>query len=69
MHRRIYAIQWSIDFVRGHGRFTEPPSRATMWRYGWDTPVDYNDNQLFCGGFDASSYMHIYCVTETRKEL
>ncbi|KAG7200447.1 hypothetical protein KM043_016050 [Ampulex compressa] len=22
-----------------------------MWRYGFDTPHDYNDNQCYCGGF------------------
>ena len=37
--------------VSGHARFIEPPSRASAWRYGFDTPPDYNDNQGFCGGF------------------
>lgn len=37
--------------VKGHGRLLEPPSRASMWRLGYGTPVDYHDNQLFCGGF------------------
>ncbi|KAK3094589.1 hypothetical protein FSP39_003699 [Pinctada imbricata] len=36
--------------VASHGRLIEPPGRSTMWRYGFDTPVNYNDNQLFCGG-------------------
>ncbi|XP_037091409.1 uncharacterized protein LOC119111709 [Pollicipes pollicipes] len=38
--------------VRGHGRLKDPPCRASMWRYGWDTPEDYTDNELFCGGRD-----------------
>ena len=33
----------------------QPPSRASAWRYDFDTPADYNDNQGFCGGFD---YQH-----------
>ena len=33
-----------------HGRLTEPPSRASAWRFGFDTPENYDDNQLFCGG-------------------
>ncbi|XP_046380895.1 uncharacterized protein LOC124152150 [Haliotis rufescens] len=37
--------------VRGHGRLLVPPSRASMWRQGFNTPANYNDNQLFCGGF------------------
>ena len=36
--------------VLGHARLIKPPSRATAWRYGFDTPADYNDNQGFCGG-------------------
>ncbi|ESO86390.1 hypothetical protein LOTGIDRAFT_195131, partial [Lottia gigantea] len=39
-----------IDVVTGHARFIEPPSRASMWRYGFNTPPDYNDNEGFCGG-------------------
>ncbi|XP_022196376.2 uncharacterized protein LOC111053758 [Nilaparvata lugens] len=40
-----------IALVSGHGRLIEPPSRASMWRYGFDTPPNYNDHELFCGGF------------------
>jgi len=29
----------------------EPPSRASMWRLGFDNPPDFNDHQGFCGGF------------------
>ncbi|GFO23683.1 hypothetical protein PoB_005018800 [Plakobranchus ocellatus] len=36
--------------VKGHGRLLEPPSRGSMWRLGYPAPVNYNDNQLFCGG-------------------
>lgn len=37
--------------VSGHGRLIEPPSRASAWRFGFDTPHNYNDHELFCGGF------------------
>jgi len=37
--------------VEGHGRLIEPPSRSSMWRYGFDTPPNYNDHELYCGGF------------------
>ena len=37
--------------VSSHGRFTNPPSRASAWRYGFDTPPDYDDNGNNCGGF------------------
>ncbi|XP_050667786.1 uncharacterized protein LOC126967385 [Leptidea sinapis] len=37
--------------VEGHGRLIEPPSRASAWRYGFGTPHNYNDHELYCGGF------------------
>ncbi|KAK3095006.1 hypothetical protein FSP39_009096 [Pinctada imbricata] len=36
--------------VASHGRLIDPPGRSTMWRYGFNTPFNYNDNQLYCGG-------------------
>ncbi|XP_059218382.1 uncharacterized protein LOC106093902 [Stomoxys calcitrans] len=39
------------SFCNGHGRLIEPPSRASAWRYGFSTPPDYNDHELYCGGF------------------
>ncbi|XP_069104435.1 uncharacterized protein [Argopecten irradians] len=41
----------SLEGVAGHGRLVKPPGRSTMWRYGYKTPPNYNDHQLFCGGF------------------
>lgn len=54
-----WSLQWWLPaivilFAReatSHGRLIEPPSRATMWRYGFDTPPNYNDHELYCGGF------------------
>ncbi|XP_011143909.1 uncharacterized protein LOC105185819 [Harpegnathos saltator] len=40
-----------VKKVSAHGRLIEPPSRASMWRYGFDTPHDYNDHECYCGGF------------------
>jgi len=40
-----------VLLVSSHGRFTNPPSRASAWRYGFDTPADYDDNGRNCGGF------------------
>ncbi|KAK3104862.1 hypothetical protein FSP39_011917 [Pinctada imbricata] len=30
----------------------EPPGRSTMWRRGFNTPVNPNDNELNCGGYE-----------------
>nr|XP_032288888.1 uncharacterized protein LOC6629308 [Drosophila virilis] len=40
-----------IHYGDAHGRLIEPPSRASAWRYGFQTPPDYNDHELYCGGF------------------
>ncbi|KAM3963926.1 uncharacterized protein ACR2FA_001959 [Aphomia sociella] len=45
----VLAVLWTC--VSGHGRLIEPPSRASAWRYGFDTPHNYNDHELYCGGF------------------
>ncbi|GFS18892.1 high mobility group nucleosome-binding domain-containing protein 5 [Elysia marginata] len=39
--------------TRGHGRLLDPPSRASMWRLGFDSPADYDDHQGYCGGKSA----------------
>ena len=62
---QFYLIGVSISEVFGHGRLVEPPGRATAWRYGFNTPTDYNDNQLYCGGFYVSNnknYYDILCI-------
>ncbi|CAH1112436.1 unnamed protein product [Psylliodes chrysocephalus] len=52
-HCLLPLLVTSIFFTltNGHGRLIEPPSRASAWRYGFNTPHNYNDHELFCGGF------------------
>ena len=33
----------------GHARLLEPPSRASMWRMGFDSPENFDDDQTYCG--------------------
>ncbi|CAM1306500.1 Uncharacterised protein g4379 [Pycnogonum litorale] len=40
-----------VGIVEGHGRLRSPPSRSSMWRDGFSNPTNYQDNELFCGGF------------------
>ncbi|XP_060596747.1 uncharacterized protein LOC132750729 [Ruditapes philippinarum] len=37
--------------VASHGRLIQPAQRSSAWRFGYDNPKNYNDNELFCGGF------------------
>jgi hypothetical protein len=43
--------------VASHGRLIQPAQRSSAWRYGYNNPENYNDNQLFCGGFDVSNLL------------
>ncbi|KAK7871591.1 hypothetical protein R5R35_001785 [Gryllus longicercus] len=39
--------------VEGHARLMDPPARNSMWRLGFPNPVDYDDNELYCGGWSV----------------
>ncbi|XP_076039285.1 uncharacterized protein LOC143024375 [Oratosquilla oratoria] len=40
-----------VNDVESHGRMMEPAARNCLWRYGFPNPINYNDNELYCGGF------------------
>jgi hypothetical protein len=46
-----------VCLVNGHGRLMDPPARNAMWRFGFPNPVDYQDNELYCGGFSSIAYL------------
>lgn len=54
LHYWIFLLQM-LESIRhgaeGHGRLMDPPARNSMWRFGFPNPVNYNDNELFCGGY------------------
>ena len=39
-----------LILVHARGRMIDPAQRGSMWRYGFDTPHNYNDMSLNCGG-------------------
>ncbi|OWR49504.1 chitin binding domain 3 protein [Danaus plexippus plexippus] len=45
------ALAVLVVYVSGHGRVLHPPSRASMWRYGYKTPANYDDSGVNCGGY------------------
>lgn len=47
----LYCFLAVMKSAAGHGRLWEPPARSTLFRRGYATTPNYNDNQLFCGGF------------------
>ncbi|XP_065168104.1 uncharacterized protein [Atheta coriaria] len=36
--------------VSGHGMMLDPPNRSSLWRFDDEAPINYNDNENFCGG-------------------
>ncbi|XP_042220561.1 uncharacterized protein LOC121865272 [Homarus americanus] len=40
-----------VVFCKGQGRLVDPPSRASMWRFGFKNPVEFGDDRVDCGGF------------------
>ncbi|GAB6030370.1 hypothetical protein CHUAL_007249 [Chamberlinius hualienensis] len=46
----IFAVALAVS-VNGHGRLMEPPNRSSLWRVGYAAPANYDDNQLYCGGY------------------
>ena len=49
----VLILAGSFNYISGHGRLIEPPSRNAMWRFGYKNPANYNDNELNCGGFSV----------------
>ncbi|GIY88162.1 hypothetical protein CEXT_120601 [Caerostris extrusa] len=47
-----------VQSVWCHARLMEPPSRSSMWRHGYDTPKNYDDDGLYCGGMKVSRIIH-----------
>lgn len=54
-----------IEGIFGHGKLWEPPSRSSMWRRGFHTPMNANDNELNCGGYEVRS---VYYIEERGRE-
>ena len=43
-----------FDEIRGHGMLMQPVNRGSAWRKGFPTPINYDDNANYCGGFNVS---------------
>ena len=50
----LIALCCLLDGVKGHARLFEPPSRASMWKFGFSNPTQTTDNGANCGGASVS---------------
>lgn len=42
----------SIIFeVKSHGMLIDPVGRSSRWRFNNSAPKNYDDDQVYCGGF------------------
>ncbi|XP_046579682.1 uncharacterized protein LOC124287227 [Haliotis rubra] len=46
----VVVMSGVVEVVASHGYLLDPPQRSSMWRVGFDTPVNYDDMGLNCGG-------------------
>jgi len=48
-----FVVLGLATIINGHGYMQDPPARNSMWRFGFNNPPNYNDNQQYCGGKDV----------------
>ncbi|XP_076066211.1 uncharacterized protein LOC143039859 [Oratosquilla oratoria] len=39
--------------AESHGYIAHPAGRSSAWRYGFDNPINWTDDELNCGGFST----------------
>ncbi|XP_043471879.1 uncharacterized protein LOC122504725 [Leptopilina heterotoma] len=49
----LVLILFYFSEIRGHGMLMQPVNRASAWRKGFRTPINYDDNANYCGGFNV----------------
>ncbi|KAK5648476.1 hypothetical protein RI129_003368 [Pyrocoelia pectoralis] len=47
-----------LQHVVGHGMMWNPPNRSSLWRFNTSFPINYEDNQNFCGGYATQWNIH-----------
>lgn len=52
----------AVDAVLGHGMMLVPTSRSSLWRKNESSPINYDDNALFCGGFSVCTLNVLWTV-------
>ncbi|RZC40868.1 Chitin bind 3 domain containing protein, partial [Asbolus verrucosus] len=49
----IFVLCLFVDNISGHGMMLEPPNRSSLWRFNPKAPVNYDDDQNYCGGMNT----------------
>lgn len=52
-------LMLKIVEIKAHGRLLNPPARSSAWREdSVRFPINYDDNQMNCGGFYTQWTVH-----------
>ncbi|XP_047032400.1 uncharacterized protein LOC124639190 [Helicoverpa zea] len=51
MWKALITLSCLVALAHGHGRLMDPPNRGSIWRFGYNSPANYDDDGLNCGGF------------------
>lgn len=51
-----------LEYVFGHGMVLNPASRSSRWRFNSSAPVNWDDNQLYCGGFGVRKFSMLWIM-------
>ncbi len=57
MKKLVFLLLYFIHDVYSHGRMELPAARNCAWRFGFNTPHNYNDLELNCGGIGQQHLM------------
>ncbi|XP_061191640.1 uncharacterized protein LOC133199829 [Saccostrea echinata] len=49
--RQCIMLLCLLQEVWSRGKMLDPPGRSSLWRQGYNSPVNHHDSQLFCGGY------------------
>ncbi|KAL7730917.1 hypothetical protein ACLKA6_014160 [Drosophila palustris] len=51
----VLLLAIGLHQIDAHGMMLNPPSRSSRWRFDGSAPINYNDNELFCGGMTTQA--------------
>lgn len=56
----LLAVCSVIALAYSHGMLLDPVARGSRWRYDTSAPSNFEDNELFCGGFTVSVFLFFF---------
>lgn len=51
-----------IGYVAGHGMVMNPVSRQSRWRFNSSAPINWDDDQVYCGSFGVRFLIRLIMI-------